>query len=342
MKTGPRQHRLTARRALSALVALVVVGVSFGVVLPRLAPYGAVWHNLRGLSPGWAAVLLGAVVLNVCSFAAPWMVVIPELGFVRALLVTQASTAFTLVAPGGAPAGMAVSYASLRASGYSASQVTRAVALTGAWNQLSSFAFPGIAFVYLAAAGIGNGSITTIALVGAGLFGAFFLMLFATLANENLTRHIGAVLVSSLNAVLATLGRPPTRLQGESAVAFRRESLDLLRTRWHLLTAATFFNQLTSYLVLVVAFRAIGGSAAHVDVGASFAAWSAGRLLTSIPFTPGGVGYTEVGLIGILFAFGAQHSAVVAAVFLYRALSIAPTVLVGAIATVWLGRPQHT
>jgi putative heme transporter len=99
---------------------------------------------------------------------------------------------------------------------------------------------------------------------------------------------------------------------------------------------------LTSYLVLVVAFRAIGGSAAHVDVGASFAASSAGRLLTSIPFTPGGVGYTEVGLIGILFAFGAQHSPVVSAVLLYRALSIAPTVLVGAIATVWLGRPQHT
>ena len=85
-----------------AAVGLVVVGLTFAFVLPRIAGYRDVWHVVRTLS--WLSILalVGATILNIVTFAPPWMICLPGLGFRRALMVTQASTATTYVAPGGA------------------------------------------------------------------------------------------------------------------------------------------------------------------------------------------------------------------------------------------------
>lgn len=338
MSDHQRRRAPTLRRALVAVAMLGVVGVSFGLVLPMLAPYAAVWREVRDVPTPWRVALLGSIVLNLCTFALPWMIALPGLGFVRALLVTQASTAFTLVAPGGAPAGMAVSYAGLRKSGFAASDVAPAVALTGLWNQLSTFVFPGLAFAVLAAGGARNGAVATVALVGAVLFVGAALVLGAALANERLAHRAGDRAGVVLARLAALLGRAPTRLRGDAVVGFRRDALGLLRRSWHALTVATLANQLTGYLILVASLLAVGVGRAQVGIGESFAAWSAGRLLSSIPVTPGGIGYTEVGLTGLLIAFGGQRSPVVAAVLVYRACSILPTLAVGALAAVSLTR----
>ncbi len=107
------RHR-HARRIGGVLLSGAIVGVVFAFVLPTVARYGTVWHELQRLSLVWVAVLAVATVLNVVTFAFPWMVVIPRLGFTAALQVTQASTALIMVVPGGAPMGMAISYGMLR------------------------------------------------------------------------------------------------------------------------------------------------------------------------------------------------------------------------------------
>jgi uncharacterized protein (TIRG00374 family) len=66
----------------------------------------------------------------------------------------------------------------------------------------------------------------------------------------------------------------------------------------------------------------------------SLAAFAFVRLLTVLPVTPGGLGITELGLIGILAA-GAGHGAsaqVTAAVLVYRAVTYLPPIPLGAIA----------
>jgi len=66
----------------------------------------------------------------------------------------------------------------------------------------------------------------------------------------------------------------------------------------------------------------------------SLAAYAFVRLLTVLPITPGGLGITELGLIGILAA-GAGHQAtaqITAAVLLYRAVTYLPPIPLGAIA----------
>ena len=63
-----------------------------------------------------------------------------------------------------------------------------------------------------------------------------------------------------------------------------------------------------------------------------FAGWSLARVLGSIPITPGGLGLVELGLTTVLVGFGGNHAGVVAAVLLYRFLTIVPTLVLGAVA----------
>src|SRR5215218_10299383 len=109
--------RRNRRTILSAAVAIVVVGGVFAFVLPRIADYRDVWGVVSTLS--WQRILLlaGAVVLNLATFAPPWMVALPGLRFRQAFVITQASTASTYLAPGGAAPGIAVSFAMLRGWG---------------------------------------------------------------------------------------------------------------------------------------------------------------------------------------------------------------------------------
>ena len=63
-----------------------------------------------------------------------------------------------------------------------------------------------------------------------------------------------------------------------------------------------------------------------------FAAWSVAKLIGSIPITPGGLGVIELGLTSLLVAFGAPRADAVAAVLVYRFLSVVPTLVLGLIA----------
>ena len=99
-----------------------------------------------------------------------------------------------------------------------------------------------------------------------------------------------------------------------------------------MLTLATYAGPLHTFLVLLIALRALGVPESEVTVVEAFAAWSLARLLGSIPITPGGIGVVELGLTGALVAFGGNNAGVVAAVLLYRFLTMVPTLLLGLIA----------
>ena len=92
------------------------------------------------------------------------------------------------------------------------------------------------------------------------------------------------------------------------------------------------------WLVLLACLRGAGLSQAQVSWQTSLAAFAFVRLLTVLPVTPGGLGVTELGLVGIL-AHGASHLVtvqVIAAVLLFRALTyLLPIPLGAAAALAW-------
>jgi uncharacterized membrane protein YbhN (UPF0104 family) len=315
-----------------AALSAAFIAVAYAFVLPTIARYGAVWQRLSMLSAGWIALLVVAAVLNVVTFAFPWMAVLPRLGFRAALEMTQASTALIMVVPGGAPMGMAISFGMLRSHKVSARAAGFAVALTGIWNQLSVFLFPVVALALVAAGESLPGPLEWVAV--AGLVAALGLsaLVASSLASAVRAQRVGDRL-GSLVSRLRALGRlRPVDWDGEALVSLRAEALGLLRRRWLTLSLTTLANQLTGYLMLDLSLRAVGVGLNELSLAETFAAWSIGRLLGSLPITPGGFGVVELGLVGTLVGFGGHDTQVVAGVLLYRFLVVVPTLVLGALA----------
>lgn len=297
---------MRGRLFLRLAAGLAVVAVVFFVVLPRIASYGDVGSRLSAVSARWAAVLAAGAVLDVLVTALPWRVLLPQLSWPAALGFTQASTAVTAVVPGGAPLGMAISFGLLRRLRVGGGEAGFAVGLAGLWSQVMILVYPlaGAAVVL----GTGHLSGTTLAIaLGSGV----------------------AAGVVTLVAVAAFRSARVARRLGERFARLRDERLLDLRRRWPALTAATVVNHLSGWLLLVLCLRAVGISFHELPLSETFLAWSIGRVISSLPLTPAGIGVVELGLIGTLVGFGGPHAHVVAAVLLYRGLIVVPTLVVG-------------
>ena len=334
-----KRKRVGWRRYAFAGAGVAIVVVTFALVLPKIADYRDVWDVVSTLTWQWAAVLAAATALNLATFAPPWMVTLPGLGFRQALAMTQASTALSIVAPGGAAIGMAGSWGMLRGWGYPAGAVTRAITLTGVWNQLSNLVFPVVALFMLKADGGETALLGTAAFVGVVVLGVVVALLALVLYSENLAKEVGDAVAGFVSWVKARVRRGPVSFSGASFARFRGEVVDLLARRWHVLTLATLAGSLTVFLLLVLSLRAVGVPASEVDVIEIFAAWSLVRIIGAIPITPGGFGIVELGLTTALVAFGGANAGVVAAVLIYRFLTVVPTLVLGGLAAfTWRSR----
>jgi len=319
----------------------VIVG-TYVFVLPQFANYGEVWAQVKTLSWEWILILIGSVVLNMITFAPPWMAALPGLGFWSAETVTQASTASTYLAPGGPAVGIGISAAMLFAWGFRADEVALAVTLTGIWNQLAILGFPTVALALLTLTHGDRTALQSIATIGLVVFvvvaGGFAL----ALSSAGMARRVGGLAARLVNWTLRIVRRGPVGWDGESLARFRSRAIGLLRRRWHVLTLATIAGQLTVFLVLLASLRALGVGAAEVSVIEAFAGWSLARVLGSIPITPGGLGLVELGLTTVLVGFGGNRAGVVAAVLVYRFLTIVPTLVLGAAAAAtWRRHRRH-
>lgn len=321
-------------------LGLAIVVVTFAVVLPKIANYGDVWAVVRELDRMWLLALAAAVVVNVVTYAPPWMLALPGLRFRQALPFTQASTALTYVAPGGGIVGMAGSYGLLRTWGFGSAEVARAVTLTGVWNQLANLLLPVIGVLLLSIEGGRDAVLTTAAVVGGSVFTVAAGILALVLWSNALALGIGELLERLVTRLLRVVGRGPAVGWPDRLVAFRSGTVDLIRRRWPALTLAAVIGNLAVFAVLLVSLRALGIGSSQLTWIEAFAGWSLARTLQLIPLTPGGVGPVELGLTGILVGFGGPNAGVVAAVLVYRAFTVLPTVLLG-LATMaawrWLG-----
>jgi uncharacterized protein (TIRG00374 family) len=173
-------------------------------------------------------------------------------------------------------------------------------------------------------------------LVGAAVLGGVVAGLVVGFWSTPLARKIGDLAARIVSWLKRLVRRRPVRWGGESFVRFRYETIGLLRRRWHVLTLATLAGHLSVFAVLVVSLRVLDVPAAEVTWVEAFAAWSIVRVLGSLPITPGGLGIVELGLTSLLVGFGGGQAEVVAAVLVYRFLTMVPTLVLGlAAAATW-------
>ena len=194
------------------------------------------------------------------------------------------------------------------------------------------FLFPVVGIALIAGEGRLPGPLEWLAVVGVALAIGIGALVGVSLASPGRAHSLGDLLGRGISRLRGVVGVGPVGWDGDTLLSLREEALVLLTQRWLALSISTLANQLTGYLMLDLSLRAVGISLSEISVAETFAAWSIGRLIGSLPITPGGIGVVELGLVGTLVGFGGHDTIVVAGVLLYRFLIVVPTVLLGALA----------
>ncbi len=323
----------SARRAiLTRLLFFSVSLVTLYILGPGLLAVFSAFPKLLKLNPAWFVVLLA---LEAGSFISAWTLqrlALRTHGWFGVATAQLTGNAVSRVLPGGAAAGSAVQYRMLVQSGVDPAQVgagltTAGLISTGTLLLLPVLSLPAV----IAGRPVPNG-LAQAAWLGLGVF----VLAFAA----------GAVLVTS-DAALRGMGRsvrwlkhhlrrghqrdhaPVANDLPERLIAERDAILDVLGKRWWMALLASLGNWLFDYLALLAVLRAIG---VHPRPTLVLFAYSASMVLGMIPLTPGGLGFVEAGLVGLLALAGVAAAVASIAVLAYRLVSYWLPLPAGAVA----------
>ena len=307
----PRSGRII-RRAVALVAALVVLYL----FLPSLGEVLSAWPRLAHLNPLWIGV---AVLAEAASFACVWWLLCLALRSKNwfAISTSQlAGHALSRVVPAGAAPGAALQYRMLSASGIDAAAAGSALTAVTLLQLATLSAIPVLSLLLSLLGQPINRGLREAAWVGLG----FFVALTA----------VGAVLVTSDRAV-STLGRAiqgvrnrfrrhraairdfPKRLRDE-----RNMVRQALGENWVAALLATVGKWAFDYGALLASLAAVG---ANPNPGLVLLAYAAGQVLAMIPITPGGLGFVEAGLTGVLALAGVSAGDAVLATLSYRLVS---------------------
>ena len=205
----------------------------------------------------------------------------------------------------------------LAVSGVSAAEAGGALAATSILSTAALFAIPAMGgLIALFGAPIPEG-LLPVAIASAALFVLLLAVGFIGLRYTAPLRFVGARLDGAAR-VLSRVVRRPLSVDTAKLIDERDRLVETLGSRWPQATAASSLNWAFDYLVLVAALYAVD---ADPRLSLVMIAYASGAVLAMIPITPGGFGFVEVGLFGVLVLSGisAQNAAV--ATLAYRVVS---------------------
>ena len=328
--TPPASRRLPAPSA-RALVGLAVIGLAFAWALPSFAPYADVRDRLGNLGPWHALIIVALAAANLIAPATSQRAALPGLRLGDAVRADWATSAVTNTVPGGTALAVGLTWSMYRSYRLQHGAIARSIVVTGVWDTFVKFGTPLLALAWLSTQQPVGPGLVQAALAGAALFAVVVVVGGVLLAGPGAATAIGGLLD---RVPLLDVGWP------DRLGALRADTLTLLRARWGPLTFWTVAGHANLYLLLLVCLRAVGVTATEASAAAVLAAFAFGRLVTALPVSPGGLGVMEVGLTGALAAAAStEEAAVVAAVLLFRFLTFAVPIPLGALAwLLWQGR----
>jgi putative heme transporter len=337
-----RALRRPGRTVLRIAVSAAIVVAIFGFALPRFASYRSAWASMAAMT--WPQALLVAAA-GAGSMACSWIVicsVLPSVRLREAAVVNLGSSAVANTLPAGGALAMGVSWAMLSGWGVSTADYVLYTLVSGIWNVFARLALPVIALLVMVTVSRPGAGLIAAAAAGLGLLCATAAGLGLLLHSESFALRAGRALWRALAFGCRRARRQPPPDVPRWLPGFRGQAAALLTARGWRITAATAAGNLTLWLVLLACLRGTGLSQAQVPWQTSLAAFAFVRLLTALPVTPGGLGITELGLVGILAASAGHRASaqVTAAVLLYRAVTYLPPIPLGALAClIWRHAP---
>ncbi|MDQ4058963.1 MAG: flippase-like domain-containing protein [Actinomycetota bacterium] len=318
-----RASRRSKRRIAKRLVVLLVCGVGLYAVAPGLIEVFSAAPRLVTLDLWW---FIGMLVAQTGSFVALWALIgicIHSRDWFVIATTNLTSTAVGRIVPGGGAASAAMNLRMLTTAGVPASTAATGVTAFSLISTGMLFAMPSLALPSILAGVPVSSGLAQAAWIGIG----FFVVLFAT----------AMVLVTSDRPLRVTgrlLQRAATLFRSKRALASLPERLieerNLIRktlgAEWPRALGAAVIKTFLEFMALMGALLAVGASP---DPGLVVLAFSAASVLTTVPITPGGLGFVEAGLTGTLVLAGVSAGDAALATLAFRLASYWVPMLLG-------------
>ena len=317
------------RRLLPPALSVVLVAAVFFWFLPQFTSISAIWVSVRSMSALQIGILVIAALWNLASYQFVMTTTMPGLTFRQAAVSTESTTAVSNTLVGGAAIALGLTYAMNSSWGFSRSRTSVSLLVSGLWNNFAKLALPVLALVLLAFTGQPSAGRLLAGLLGVAGLVAALVVLGLLLRSRDSAARLGIFFGRVASAVLRPFGRPPAQGWDKAMTKFRDRTVLLLHARWQWITLATLVSHISLFLVLLLSLRFVGVTAAEVGWIEALAVFAFARLLTAIPFTPGGLGIIELALITGLSAAGGPRALVAAAVLVFRALTYVLPIPIG-------------
>jgi len=298
-KSEPSQHPARPERGWRRLarpaVQLALGGVGLYLVLPGLLAVFSSWRSLEHLD--WPFAIL-ALACEVASFACLWeldRIALHTRAWFPVIAAQLSGNLAGRILPGGGATATVFASSMLRRAGVDTGEAVAAFAASTGLQLASTFALPVVALPAILSGTPISHSLATAAYLGAALF----VVLVAGGAIVFTTDRPLVLAGRSVQWLLNTTIRRHRKVSGlpQELIAVRDFIRTSLGKHWQGAVLAAAGNTGFDYLALLAALRAVG---ADPQPSLVVLAYVSAALLALIPFTPGGLGFVEVGLAGTL------------------------------------------
>ena len=294
-------------------IPLVVAGVSFYLLYPSLLKVAGSWRSLAHLAWPFAILTFASEFLSYFCIWELNRIALGTRAWFPVVSAQLAGNAVGRIVPGGGATFTAVASDMLCKAGYDRGEAVAALAASSSLQAASTFGL-----VVLALPAIVGGAGVAHSLATAAYLGAFvFVLLVACgIVAFKFDRPL-ALVGRGIEWVANHTVRRKHHISGvsEKLLAERDAVKAQLGERWKEAALASAGSAGFDYLALLCALRAVGADPRPSLV---LLAYLMGELLALVPFTPGGIGFVEVGLAGTLKLAGVSGADALTATLLYR------------------------
>ena len=309
---------------LSVLITLIVLWF-VGNWLLRDSDIDSVIQILKDITTVSLLVLVISAIFNVWVFQYPYLVTTKNLKYWQAFQVRNTSFAISNAVPAGGTIGLSFQYAMLRSYGIEVKQTNATIGIASVWNGLISFFMPVLGLVALVFAGEITSGLIRSTILGLLVLVISLLMFYISLKSAQGSLWVGNLFSKLINPLRVIFKKPKVNLS-KSINDFRIEVSDLVKTKWKSISSTNFLVQISMFLVFWASTSALG---IEISGAIIFAIFCFGRLGTTIPLTPGGIGTTDAIMVAMMQLYGTPADLALAAILLWRGFSYIPQVVLG-------------
>jgi hypothetical protein len=305
--------------------------VSLYLLAPKVISVLASWPQLKTLNPADFALALLFESLSYLSLWSMQRIALHATSWFAVGTTQLASGAIGSIVPGGAATAGAVAYRMLIKAGVRSDDVASGIAASSIASTAAVFAMPVLALPAFIGGLAAPRNLITTAYVGVAGFVAVAVLAAAAFGWDKPLVIVGR----AARWLIQRVKRDSAVDLPDRLIAQRDRMKTTFGRRWYVAVAGAVGKVGFDYLALVCCLAAVG---ARPHPSLVLLAYVAGALLALIPITPGGLGFVEAGLTGMLTAAGVGAQQALVSTLAYRVASFWLPLPAGAVAYVLFNR----